>query len=66
MVLRDGASRALPSPGPARGPARDHAAAAGYRDATLAAAVVAPGLAILAVRAVPSVRPAAAAKVAVH
>jgi len=40
--------------------------AAGYRHAMLAAAVVAAGLAVLAVRAVPSVRPAAAAKVAVH
>jgi hypothetical protein len=40
--------------------------AAGYRHATLAAAVVAAGLAILTVRAVSSVRPAAAAKVAVH
>lgn len=40
--------------------------AAGYRHAMLAAAVVAAGLAVLAVRAVPSVRPAAGAKVAVH
>jgi MFS family permease len=40
--------------------------AAGYRHATLAAAVVAAGLAVLAARAVPSVRPAAGAKVAVH
>jgi len=40
--------------------------AAGYRHATLVAAVVAAGLAILAARAVPSVRPAAGAKVAVH
>jgi len=40
--------------------------AAGYRHATLAAAVVAAGLAALAARATPSVRPAAGAKVAVH
>ena len=40
--------------------------AAGYRHATLVAAAVAAGLAVLAARAVPSVRPAAGAKVAVH
>jgi len=40
--------------------------AAGYRHATVVAAVVAAGLAILAALAVPSVRPAPGAKVAVH
>ena len=40
--------------------------AAGYRHATVVAAVVAAGLAILAALAVPSVRPAPGAKVALH